>query len=379
MNCKDAAELMPAFVDDELTVEQAAEFRVHTVECAKCRDMAKVVAAFTANLDAQIKGYGRKIKPPPGAQDELLLKLGSMAGEPTHTRRLWIAVAAMFLGAFCMYAWYSIGGSRQGDWREEELQRAQLNEKLNVLECQSDFYDKLEKLVRERAGDRRLALTACAYLPPERADHLLRGALTIEPNSGDVLKAWMMDPVCVVKMTRTTQREGRKSDLVFEQWSDGRVHVEHVEKTADGEVRTTLDDPDWETLASRNTPLCRELEIVDDQGNLIAGLPIPSALRMIREVQEAMHGGSPSGDLARRLLALRLAPTVANADELAQRSIVIGLDPAFEKELKIRPHDLPLAEMKRRIEVLEKEIGPRRLTMSQVIELSNTFDRLCEL
>lgn len=318
MNCKEAVDAMPAFADDELTAAQETEFRAHLAGCTTCRDMAKVVKAFAESLTAQIKGHGRKIKPPSGAKDELLLRLGAAAGAPTPMRRVWIAVAAMFLGAFCVYGWYTISSRPSA---EETREYEALKSQYFFLTSLKKGQEELEAVALQCKDDPPAVLVACAYLPSERSTKVLRSAFGEVPNEERLNSLWPEESERIVELRRQIHQDGRDSEVLFEQWSDGRVHVYHAWREGENHGETDLYVRDYLSLIVENVELCRELEIVDRQGCLLAAvLPIPCAPTLRHDVVRAVTtGAAPGSNPAERFAFLRIAKTVTQPEEFFER------------------------------------------------------------
>ena len=156
----------------------------------------------------------------------------------------------------------------------------------------------------------------------------------------------------VVRLQRSSRKGTRVSELTFEQWSDGRVHVEHVVRNGDDATTTKLDAGAWDILNAQNPELCRQLELVDEHGKLLVGLPLPSAETLRRDTLTALRDGGAPPDLVKRLLQLRLATRVKSQAELES---VLHVEPT-----RTTPQVAPPSDVRARIAALEKETRSRR-------------------
>jgi anti-sigma factor RsiW len=373
MTCQDARDDLEAFVDGALDAERAGAVQAHLGACPDCRRAEEETRSFSAALGEGIRRHVGTIDPPPGAQSALLARFGA-APRPAagvRFRRLALAAAASVLvglGAGLAYQARRAGGGGM-----DGPERAALATRVAELESVRAWQDDLARAVERNPADRPLGLVACAYLPPERGRALLKDRLGVEPTEEAVRAAWPGSPAPpVVRLSRSTRTGTRSSEMLFVQYGDGRVHVEHAERSNGDETRTTLDAASWEILAAQNAELCRSLEIVDNQGRLIAGLPIPSEGQLRRDVAGTLACGAPPRDLAKRLLALRLAPRVKSAEEMERElKTVVAAPPRPAGATPAAPG--PLRDAIRR---LEAETGADRLPPKEMADARACLDRL---
>ena len=371
MTCNDVRDDLESFVDGALDAGRADAVRAHLDACPDCRRAAGEARAFSAALGAGIRRHVDAIVPPPGAKAALLARIRSAAAAAPaiRFRRLALAAAASVLvGLGAGLAWRAVGPApdASGD--------AALAKRYAGLEAVRAWQDDLARAGERNPADRPLGLVACAYLPPERGRALLKDRLGIEPSEEAVRAAWPETPSTVVRLSRSTRTGKRSSELLFVQTSDGRVHVEHTERSNGDETKTTLDAASWEILAAQNAELCRTLEIVDAEGRLIAGLPIPAEPLLRREVAGALAAGTAPRGMARQLLALRLASRVKSAEELERELRTVAAPrPAAASPV---PGPGRLHEAVRR---LEAETGAGRLPEEEWVDVMACMDRLRRL
>jgi hypothetical protein len=374
MTCNDVRDDLETFVDGALGAAREAAVRAHLDACPDCRRAVEEARAFSAALGEGIRRHVGAIVPPPGAKVALLARLGGTAAAPApapRLRRLALAAAASVLvglGAGLAYRTLGPGGGAA-----EDPGRTPLAARVAELEAVRAWQDDLARAVERNPADRPLGLVACAYLPPERGRALLKDRLGIEPSEEAVRAAWPDAAQPVVRLARSTRTGKRSSELLFVQTSDGRVHVEHTERSNGDETKTTLDAASWEILAAQNAELCRALEIVDAEGRLIAGLPIPSEPQLRREVAGALASGTAPRGAARRLLALRLAPRVKSADELERELRAVAAAAPRPAAAPAIPGAGLLRDAVRR---LEAETGAARLPDAEWVDAMACLDRL---
>ena len=373
MDCNDIRGDLEAFVDGALDAARSDAVRAHLDACPDCRREAEETRAFSAALGEGIRRHVDGIVPPPGAKEALLARLDAARPAPAfRVRRLALAAAASVLvglGAGLVYRAYGPSGETPA-----EAGDAALAKRYAELAAVRDWQDDLARAVERNPADRPLGLVACAYLPPARGRDVLRRCLDLEPDEDALRAAWAAEPVPVVRLERSTTGPKRSTRLLFAQFSDGRVHVEHTERADGDETVTTLDAASWEILAAQNPALCRSLEIVDAAGRLIVGLPIPAEPQLRREVAGTIARGTPPRGLARQLLALRLAPRVTSAEELmSELKAVVAAAPPAAAGVAGPPVGDRLEEAVRR---LERETGADRIPPAELVDAMSCFRKL---
>ncbi|HEY3321958.1 MAG TPA: zf-HC2 domain-containing protein [Planctomycetota bacterium] len=349
MNCQQIIEQMPDFVDGQLRGESLDAFRAHLENCLACARQAQQARAFSASLGTKIKGHAQSIHPPAGAKEALLRE--ARAASPAvqmrvSIRRYYAAAAAAVFAVALLSGWLWM---RVKDGSAADAEIARLQQRIEQLSQLKEWQEQLAQTVQNNPADRPLAMVASAYLPRERSQSLLRRC-GLEPSEDALESAWPESKELVVRLQRSGRSGGRAYELLFEQWSDGRVHVEHTEKKDDGETVTKLDAGSWEILAAQNSELCRQLEIVDARGKLIAGLPIPSASNLKRDAVLAAIGESAPAALMKRLAELRLSTRVKSSAEMEQRLREAGV----ASVQVLAPRKAPLKQLQREVRALEE-------------------------
>jgi len=369
MNCRECNEHISDFIDGELDAARLSEFRAHLKACAVCHQAADDARAFSDALGGQIRGHAAALHPPAGAKAALLQRCESRTYRRRLFRGLQLAAASIVIALAALYL-----RSRDGSGGAERAELVQHYTQLNALKT---FQDELAEKIAGKLDDPPLALVACAYLPAQRAHEILNSRFKVA-NEDQLNVAWPAKAELIVSLQRSIRAQGRTSELRFEQWSDGRVHVEHAERAGEVETVTKLDAGTWEILAAQNPELCRQLEIVDAKGRLIAGLPIPSLAMLRRDAFSALAHGAPSKELLKRLLELRLAPRVKDS---AQMENELKLDENLQTRQppnSPRP-EVPLEQLKQEVRQLEAATGGAKLPQEDINEAIFYFRRLCSL
>lgn len=343
MTCEAALAVMDLYIDGELhgSVERE-ELERHLRSCASCLLHYREASSDSEAMARAIKSGVEKIRPPAGAKSALIARIKIQQPEQLPFRwRKYAAAALLIVVPALAIVLFRTGTAV--DEREDLI----LQQRYAEFSALKHLQDEVRSALPAQKNDPLLSLVASAYLPRAEARTVLQQLdLTKESLKPD---AALPEPVVIVKLARTTSKGGSESKLLFEQWSDGRVKVEHSIKNGDDLKTTTVEAEDWSMLAQQNQQLCRELEIIDGEGRLIAGLPIPSAPRLRREALAAMHGEKPPADMLRRLLILRTAPDVSSREQMERE-----LKPSRLPDLQIAPK-LPRKELKRLIAQLESE------------------------
>jgi hypothetical protein len=363
MTCDALRGDLDAFLDGGLDPERAGAVRAHLDACPDCRLAVEEARAFSGTLREGIRRHVGAIVPPPGAKEVLRLRLAAATRLPAWPRRLaWAAAAAVLVG---LAAWAGFGIGRNG------VGAGALVSRYAELEAIRAWQDELVDVVGRPSADPALGIVACAYLPPERGRALLRSRLGGEPTETALCDAWTAEVVPLVRLERSTNGPERSTSLLFIQTSDGRVRVEHTERANGDTTVTKLEAASWEILALQNPVLCRKLEIVDGEGRLLAGLPIPAEPLLRREAAGVIARGTSPKGLARKLLALRLAPRVRSAEEMERELESVAAPVVAEGRPAVPPDRL--ADAVRR---LERETGADRIPVKELADAMACFQKM---
>lgn len=365
MTCTEFNSDLDAYIDGHLEQREVARFDAHLAACAICREDAREAREFSDMLRTRIQSVGNTLKAPPGAKEAALaLCRHEAARKPRHVWRVVLGVAAMLvIGLVVFVAWYA--GNTATDVSGQALRDEYVHLK-TLQEWQDDIAVKAGKC----GSDPALLSVACAYLPAsKRGEVLQRLGKTSESLSAE----WPERAELIVRLQRSSRKGASASELIFEQWSDGRVHVEHVVQNGEDSTTTKLDAGTWEILAAQNPDLCRQLELVDEHGALLAGLPIPSAQTLRRETLEALRDGGAAPDLAKRLLQLRLAPRVKSRAELETALRVETPRPTAPA----MPQRISTAELQARVAELELSTAAGVKSVDNIVEAEAYFKKLC--
>ncbi|MEI6234252.1 MAG: zf-HC2 domain-containing protein [Planctomycetota bacterium] len=361
MTCTEFDAELDDYVDGQLDDRHRVRFDAHVAACDTCREHVREAREFSETLRASIQSFGNTIQPPSGAKDvvKAIARHQTMSA-PQRSWRWALGVAALVAIGLLVFI-----ASRMGQTSKDDDHAALSDEYVRLYALQL-WQNSLAANADACGSDPALLTVACAYLPASKRSELLRHVgKTPESLAAD----WQDRSELVVRLQRSSRKGTRVSELTFEQWSDGRVHVEHVVRNGDDSTTTKLDAGAWDILNAQNPELCRQLDLVDEHGKLLVGLPLPSAETLRRDTLTALRDGGAPPDLVKRLLQLRLATRVKSQAEL---EAVLHVEPTHTT-----PVVAPPTNLEARVAELEKETAAGVKTVVNVAETESYFKKLC--
>lgn len=354
MNCAAFLEQVDDHLDGQLDEVRAQAWREHHASCAACRRIADGLAADHAAITAATRIYAERLRPHPGGQELLLRRIR------TRSRWWWTgpAIAALLMvGVILAFLAHTPApASRMAPQEGLVGRQEEPAHRLAELTALKAWQDDLARSLTATDDDRLWRLVACTYLPAGRVPPTM---MTPASAAGEAPAA---EPRTVVAWQRTTRRGDRTTQVDFQQRDDGSVHVEHRVTSTDEDTVTCLDAASWDLLVAGHGPLCRELGLVGVPNESQAGWPLPALGRLERDARLALQENAPSTGLARRLMALRLAPHVAAREELESAMRRILDQPLPSPTTGTVPSGPQVLEEIRR---LEEATGATRLTTEE--------------
>jgi anti-sigma factor RsiW len=90
MNCEGVQELLLAYLDGEVSVEEKRDVEAHLAECAGCSAEIEALTALQADLTATVGAVGAAIQLPPAAEARIAGHLETQLRKGQTWRGHWL-------------------------------------------------------------------------------------------------------------------------------------------------------------------------------------------------------------------------------------------------------------------------------------------------